>query len=68
MDTKTCVDCNCDIGHDNGPKDGWQLEDGRAVCHSCCVKDLKDLIAKEVIVATNEFCSDQCVKRLRNTL
>lgn len=37
--TKTCADCGTPIGQDSGPKDGWQLEDGRTVCHACCVKD-----------------------------
>lgn len=34
-----CADCGSVVGHDNGPVDGWQLEDGRTVCHSCCVED-----------------------------
>jgi hypothetical protein len=34
-----CADCGGPIGRDAGPHDGWQLEDGRTVCHSCCVKD-----------------------------
>ena len=37
--TVTCADCREPIGQDAGPKDGWQLEDWRTVCHRCCVKD-----------------------------
>jgi hypothetical protein len=36
-----CADCGGPIGQDEGPKDGWQLEDGRTVCQACCVKDTK---------------------------
>lgn len=36
-----CADCAGPIGKDNGPPDGWQLEDGRTVCHACCVFDTK---------------------------
>ena len=36
-----CADCGCEVGHDKGPPDGWQLEDGRTVCHACCVADTK---------------------------
>lgn len=35
-----CADCGCRIGQDEGPPDGWQLEDGRTVCHACAGKDL----------------------------
>ena len=35
----SCADCNGPIGQDDGPPDGWQLEDGRTVCHACCVVD-----------------------------
>lgn len=35
-----CADCGTKIGKDDGPPDGWQLEDGRTVCQACCVKDL----------------------------
>jgi len=34
-----CADCGGAIGQDAGPADGWQLEDGRTVCHGCCVAD-----------------------------
>lgn len=32
-----CAKCSKDIGRDNGPKDGWQLENGTTVCQACCV-------------------------------
>ena len=35
-----CADCAGPIGLDAGPKDGWQLEDGRTVCQKCCGQDL----------------------------
>ena len=35
-----CADCSEPIGEDDGPKDGWQLEDGRTVCQKCCGQDL----------------------------
>ena len=35
-----CADCAGPIGQDAGPKDGWQLEDGRTVCQRCCGQDL----------------------------
>jgi len=35
-----CADCAGPIGQDAGPKDGWQLEDGRTVCQKCCGQDL----------------------------
>ena len=35
-----CADCAGPIGLDAGPKDGWQLEDGRTVCQRCCGRDL----------------------------
>ena len=35
-----CADCREPIGQDDGPKDGWQLEDGRTVCQKCCGQDL----------------------------
>lgn len=36
-----CADCGGPIGEDHGPRDGWQLEDGRTVCHACCVRDTR---------------------------
>ena len=36
-----CADCGTEIGYDNGPPDGWQLEDGKTICHNCCIKDTK---------------------------
>lgn len=39
-----CADCEGPIGQDKGPPDGWQLEDGRTVCHACCVKDFRKIV------------------------
>ena len=36
-----CADCGGEIGRDSGPRDGWQLEDGRTVCHKCAVAELR---------------------------
>lgn len=41
LDLPSCADCGGEVGNDKGPPDGWQLEDGRTVCHACCVKDTK---------------------------
>lgn len=43
---KHCADCGGLIGNDRGPPDGWQLEDGRTVCHRCCAEDTKKTIAQ----------------------
>lgn len=43
---KICADCGCVIGMDSGPDDGWQLEDGRTVCQSCCVVDTRRFVDK----------------------
>lgn len=39
-----CEDCGGPIGFDDGPPDGWQLEDGRTVCQKCCVDDTGKII------------------------
>jgi len=39
-----CADCGIKIGLDDGPPDGWQLEDGRTVCNKCCVLDTSKII------------------------
>ena len=39
-----CADCGGPIGEDKGPPDGWQLEDGRTVCHTCCVLDFRSIV------------------------
>jgi len=44
--TKRCADCDGPIGQDKGPPDGWQLEDGRTVCHACCVADFRKILDK----------------------
>ena len=41
----SCADCGARIGNDAGPPDGWQLEGGRIVCHSCCVADTRRQLA-----------------------
>lgn len=41
-----CADCGKRIGEDDGPPDGWQLEDGRTVCQACCVADLKEIACR----------------------
>lgn len=38
---KYCDDCKGPIFNGDGPLDGWQLEDGRNVCHDCCVEDMR---------------------------
>lgn len=35
-----CDDCQGPIFNGEGPPDGWQLEDGRSICHECCGADL----------------------------
>ena len=44
MDAQANADCGGPIGQDKGPPDGWQLEDGRMVCDSCCVTDFRILV------------------------
>ncbi len=53
----TCADCGGPIGQDKGPPDGWQLEDGRTVCHACCVADLNTVTLPEV-KTLDELLSD----------
>jgi len=43
-DPDVCADCGGPIGQDDGPPDGWQLEDGRTVCQRCCVADLHKFV------------------------
>lgn len=50
-----CADCNGVIGHDDGPPDGWQLEDGRTVCHSCCVRDTKQILQTVATMPKDEM-------------
>ncbi len=40
-----CADCGGTVGQDRGPKDGWQLEDGRTVCHACCVENTRKVFS-----------------------
>lgn len=61
---RRCADCGDQIGNDSGPKDGWQLEDGRTVCHACCVADTKRFVGRVIWHATRpnaELC-DRAVK------
>jgi hypothetical protein len=44
MTNLQCADCGGPVGEDKGPPDGWELEDGRIVCHACCVTDFKRLV------------------------
>ena len=44
----TCDDCGVNIGEDNGPADGWKLEDGRIVCHVCCSRDTKKIVRQMI--------------------
>mgnify|MGYP003422169443 CR=1 len=39
-----CADCGKPVGQDHGPPNGWQLEDGRTVCHACCVADTRQIV------------------------
>jgi len=41
-----CSKCASPLGNDNGPPEGWQLEDGRTVCHACCLQSTKSFIWK----------------------
>jgi hypothetical protein len=43
-----CADCGQPVENVSGPKDGWQLEDGRTVCHVCCVADTRRIV-REII-------------------
>ena len=47
-----CADCAGPIGQDAGPKDGWQLEDGRTVCHQCCAADTLRQIVRDKAIDT----------------
>jgi hypothetical protein len=49
-----CADCGGPIGQDKGPPDGWQLENGRTVCHSCCVADFCKLVDTALLLS-DEF-------------
>ena len=36
-----CADCGCEIRHGGSPRDMWEMEDGRTVCHKCAVAELR---------------------------
>lgn len=38
--TEMCDECGGPIYCGKGPPDGWQIDDGRNLCHACCVHDL----------------------------
>lgn len=40
-----CSDCSRPVNHCSGPEEGWELEDGRLVCHDCCVADTQKIVA-----------------------
>jgi formylmethanofuran dehydrogenase subunit E len=42
-----CADCGGAVG-ERGPKDGWQLGDGRTVCQSCCSKHIRQLAERAI--------------------
>ena len=47
MNKLFCADCGTEILNPvRGPKDGWQFEDGRTVCHDCCVVDFGIIVNK----------------------
>lgn len=48
-----CAKCSADIGLDNGPKDGWQLENGITVCQACCIGNNVKL--KRILPAHNRL-------------
>ncbi len=50
-----CADCGGLVGKDHGPPDGWQLEDGRTVCHACCVAD-----TKQVLTGYRRYLCERC--------
>ncbi len=57
-----CADCRSKLPNGNGPKDGWQLEDGRTVCHACCVTDTHKIVTAVVNERRKLNCvaSDTC--------
>ena len=57
-----CADCGEKIGQDKGPDDGWQLQDGRTVCHACCVADFGIFVDKVIDTGRKLNCvaAKQC--------
>ena len=53
IEIQTCADCGRPVGFDDGPHNGWQLEDGRTVCQKCCIVD-----TGKTIKALIEFCKE----------
>ena len=50
-----CPDCGVEIGFDEGPSDGWQLEDERTVCNACCIVDTKNIILATIEFKSSDF-------------
>ena len=51
---KKCANCGTLIGYDDGPPDGWQLEDGRTVCDRCCSRELgRAIVVANALAFTN---------------
>ena len=49
-----CADCGAPAGGPPGPRDGWQLDDGRIVCHDCCVTDFRASVRAQQFSRTLE--------------
>jgi len=49
-----CADCGGPVG-ETGPPDGWQLEDGRTVCHTCCRPTAEDIAFMRLGESAFEF-------------
>lgn len=43
-----CDRCSMEVGKDEGPEDGWQLENGETVCDKCCVDDTLKIINEKL--------------------
>lgn len=39
--TTPCADCGAPANGPPGPPTGWELEDGRVVCHECFTADFR---------------------------
>ena len=63
-----CADCAGPIGQDAGPQDGWQLEDGRTVCHQCCAADTLRQIVRDKAIDTTSTDAVSFPRRQRGKL
>lgn len=52
--TDTCDECGAELGLDSGPPGGWQVEDGRTLCQSCCGADLRARLKAEKLIEDDE--------------